>query len=179
MKLVTLGALIAFAAASAGAHARSDQTSSQQTLHFAGSGAHTLEVRAVTGSITVEGYNGKDVEVLINRTVTSETVDDRAAAEREVKLDTNDNSDRISLVVKYEDRPVCGEKHVHWDGWDRRDYEVRYDFTIRVPKGTRLELCTINKGDVVVAGTQGDYSIRTINGRITMTDVAGSGEATT
>src|SRR5215467_3845368 len=126
MKLITLGALVAFATAGASAQARTDQTSLHQTLHFAGSGAHTLEVRAVTGSITIEGYDGKDIEVLVNKTVTSETVDDRAAAEREVKLDTNDNSDRISLVVKYEDRPMCGEKHVHWDGWDRHDYEVRY-----------------------------------------------------
>ncbi len=181
MKLFTLGALLSIVAGAVSAHAfdLDEHSSSQQTLHFAGSGARSLEVRAITGAITVEAYDGTDVEVLINKTITAGTADDRAAAERDVKLDTTDNSDSVGLVVKYANQPVCGEKHVHWDGWGGPDYEVRYDFTIRVPKGTRLELCTINQGDVVVAGTRGDYSIHTINGRITMTDVAGSGEATT
>jgi hypothetical protein len=58
-------------------------------------------------------------------------------------------------------------------------WDVRYDFTIRVPKNTRLDLCTINDGNIVVSGTQGDFNIHTINGRITMDDVGGSGEATT
>jgi DUF4097 and DUF4098 domain-containing protein YvlB len=58
-------------------------------------------------------------------------------------------------------------------------YEVRFDFTIRVPRATPIELCTINEGNIVVRGTRGAFLIRTINGRITMADVAGSGEATT
>jgi hypothetical protein len=184
MKLTTFvvnaGALVALAAGVCGANAQelSDKSSSQQTLHFAGNGVHTLEVRAITGSITIEGYDGQDVEVLVDRTITAETADDRAAAAREVKLDTTDDSETLRLVVKSQDRPVCGEKHLHWDGWGR-DYEVRYDFTIRVPKGTRLDLCTINHGDIAVSGMRADYAIHTINGRITMTDVAGSGEATT
>src|SRR5262245_21785134 len=124
------GALVALLAVASGASARewSDKSSSQQTLHFAGSGVHPLDVRAVTGAITIEGYDGKDVEVLIDKTIIADSADDRAAAEREVKLETTDNSDSVRLVVNQQNQPVCGEKHTHFD-WDRRDYEVRYDFT--------------------------------------------------
>ncbi len=77
------------------------------------------------------------------------------------------------------DEPTCGDRFDHPSHWDRRAWDVRYDFTIRVPKNTRLDLCTINDGNIVVSGTRADFSIHTINGRITMDDVGGSGEATT
>lgn len=186
MKLTTglfkLSALAAIAAGAATAQAAdlSDTTSSRYTLQFAGDGEHTLEVRAVTGNITVEAYDGTEVEVLVDRTLESWSRIDREAADREAKLETSDNSDRVRLVVRYGEEPTCGERNDRPGGrWNRRLWEVRYDFTIRVPKNTRLDLCTINDGNIVVSGTRGDYSIHTINGRITMDDVGGSGEATT
>lgn len=181
MKLITLSALVSIAAGATNAHALDlrEHSSSQQTLHFEGSGTHTLEVRAISGAITVEAYDGKDVEVIINKTIYSDTPDDRERANREVTIDTTENAGTISLIVRHQDGPICGEKSKRWTYWDERHYDVRHDFTIRVPKDTRLELCTINSGDVVVTGTQGDFSIRTINGRITMTEVSGSGDATT
>jgi hypothetical protein len=181
-RLFTLGALItAIAAVTGDAKAvdLSNTTSSRQTLHFAGTGEHTLEVRAVTGRITVEAYDGKDVEVLVDRTVDAFSEREREAANRDVTLKTTDNAETIQLLVQHQDQPVCGQKADRWKHWDRHNYEVRYDFTIRVPKNTRLELCTINDGDIVVTGTQGDFSIHNVNGRITMDDVGGSGEVKT
>jgi DUF4097 and DUF4098 domain-containing protein YvlB len=184
MKLTTLvfnlGSLIAFAGATSAAYAKdlSDTTSSRHTLHFAGSGEHTLEVRAVTGHITVEAYDGQDVEVLVDRTLDASGRSEREAADA-VKLETSDNSDRVRLVVRYGDEPSCGDRIDRQTYWSSRLWDVRYDFTIRVPKNTRLDLCTINDGNIVVTGTQGDFSIHSINGRITMDNVAGSGEATT
>lgn len=198
--IVNLGALIAFAAgagadadvALAGAASMqhgdggnanaadlSDTSSSRHILHFTGSGEHTLEVRAVTGNITVEAYDGEDVEVLVDRTVEASNRSDREVADETAKLETSDNSDRVRLVVRYGDEPTCGENYDRQNYWNRRLWEVRYDFTIRVPKNARLDLCTVNHGNIVVRGTRGDFSIHSINGRITMDDVAGSGQATT
>jgi hypothetical protein len=182
-QVFTLGALVAFAAAGAGSAKAADlrdSTSNRYTLHFAGSGEHTLEVRTITGHITVEAYDGKDVEVLVDRTIDADSRMQREQADREVKLETSDNTDRIQLIVRRRDEPTCGEKSTTgWRHWDEHDYNVSYDFTIRVPKNTRLELCTINDGDIVVSGTRGDFSLRSVNGRITMDDVGGSGEAKT
>jgi hypothetical protein len=181
MKLLTVGALIAVVAGPAGANALDleDHSSSRQTLHFAGAGPRTLEVNVVTGAITVEGYDGSDVEVIVNKTTYARSRDDLEEAARDVKLDTADNTDTVRLLVKYHGEALCGERHSHWLEDDRRHYDVRYDFTIRVPKSTRLELCTINRGDIAVTGTQDNFAIHTINGRITLSDIAGSGEATT
>ncbi len=181
MKIITLGALMAIAAGTASAHEFNldERSSSQQTLHFAGTGPRTLEVRAITGAITVEAYDGKDVEVVINKTVYGRSRADLEAANREVKLETADNGGAVTLIVRYPNEVACGENKDRWSHRESRNYDVRYDFTLRVPKDTRLELCTINRGDIDVSGTRGDYSIHTVNGRITMTDVGGSGEATT
>ncbi len=71
---------------------------------------------------------------------------------------------------------VCGEP---WnDAAMRRErvhYDVRFDFTIRVPRDAALRLCTINGGDVIVNGTRGDFDVDNVNGLIEMRQVAGIG----
>ena len=63
--------------------------------------------------------------------------------------------------------------------WDRVRYDVRFDFTIRVPRDAALRLCTINGGDVIVNGTRGDFDVDNVNGLIEMNQVAGAGSAHT
>jgi DUF4097 and DUF4098 domain-containing protein YvlB len=58
-------------------------------------------------------------------------------------------------------------------------YDVRFDFTIRVPRDARLRLCTINGGDLIVNGTEGGFDVDNVNGRIEMNGVAGAGRAHT
>lgn len=182
MNLTVLCALAALAgslATAAGAHDLVDHSSTKLTLHFAGTGTHTLEVRAIHGAITVEAYDGQDVEMLIEKSISAETEDDLNEAKRDVILDTGDNAAVVRAIVKYPDQAVCGEEDGRTRSHQSLKYDVRFDFTIRVPRATRLELCTINQGDVSVTGTHGDFDIRSVNGRITMIDVAGSGDATT
>lgn len=155
-----------------------EQSSSQQTLRFAGAG-RTLDVRTIQGAIAVEAYDGRDVEMLIKKSIRADTQDDLRAAETEVTMETSDEATAIRAIAHYPDQPVCGERSDRRHSWPERRYDVRYDFTIRVPRDTRLELCTMNTGNIIVQGARGDFLIRTINGRITLMDVSGSGEATT
>jgi hypothetical protein len=154
-------------------------SSSQQMFRFPQAAGRTLDIRTITGVITVEAYDGTDVEVVVDKSITADTQDNLQAAEHEVTLEISDDATTMRAIARHPGQPACGEQGERWhQGWEPR-YEVRFDFSIRVPRDTRLDLCTINEGDIVVRGTQGDFRIRTINGRITMSDVAGSGEATT
>jgi DUF4097 and DUF4098 domain-containing protein YvlB len=56
---------------------------------------------------------------------------------------------------------------------------VHFEFTVTVPRDTQLVLCTINHGEITVAGTHGDFSVSNVNGRVELRDVRGSGTATT
>jgi DUF4097 and DUF4098 domain-containing protein YvlB len=51
--------------------------------------------------------------------------------------------------------------------------------TIQVPRDVRVRLCTVNGGEAVLSGTQGDFDVSNVNGRIVLAGMRGSGRATT
>jgi hypothetical protein len=157
-----------------------DESAMTRTLSFAAGGGRALDVRNITGFIHVEGTNDASVQMSIRKVVRAETRDDLAEAQRDVRLDFKDGGPRVEATVTDRSGHVCGEP---WnDREPRRDhvhYEVRFDFTIRMPRNASLRLCTINGGDVVVNGTQGDFDVTNVNGLIDMRQVAGSGRAHT
>jgi hypothetical protein len=157
-----------------------DESTITRTLNFAAGGGRSLDVRNINGFIKVEGTNESSVQMTIHKVIRAETRDDLAEAQRDVRLDFKEGAPRIEAVVSDRRSHVCGEP---WndDGqrWDHVHYNVTYDFTIRVPRDATLRLCTINGGDVIVSGTQGDFDVSNVNGLIEMNQVAGSGRAHT
>jgi hypothetical protein len=156
-----------------------DESTQTRTLSFAAGGGRTLDVRNINGFIHVEGTTGSSVEMSIHKVIRAETRDDLANATRDVRLEFREGAPRVEARVIDHGGHVCGEP---WDDrgpWDRVPYEVRYEFTIRVPRDAALRLCNINGADVIVDGTQGDFDITNVNGRIEMRGVGGSGRAHT
>jgi hypothetical protein len=159
-----------------------DESTVTRTLVFAAGGGRTLDVRNINGFIRVEGTNDGAVQMSIRKVIRAETKDDLAEAQREVRLDFIENAPRVGATVTERNGHVCGED---WNDYhndrDRRrpHYNVRFDFTIKVPRDVVLRLCTINGGDLIVDGTRGDFNVSNVNGRIEMRDVAGSGRAHT
>lgn len=159
-----------------------DESEVTRTLVFAAGGGRTLEVRNINGFIRVEATTDATVQMNIRKTIRAETRDDLAEAQRDVRLDFAENAPRVGATVIERNGHVCGEP---WDDHDRdRDrprphYQVRFDFTIRVPRDAALRLCTVNGGDVIVNGTRGDFDVDNVNGLIEMRQVAGSGQAHT
>ena len=159
-----------------------DESAVTRTLVFAAGGGRTLDVRNINGFIHVEGTDDAAVQMSIRKEIRAETRDDLADAQRDVRLEFVDNAARVGATVSDTQRHVCGEP---WDDrdrdreWRRPHYEVRFDFTVRVPRNAALRLCTINGGDVMVNGTRGDFDVSNVNGLIDMRQVAGSGRAHT
>lgn len=157
-----------------------DESTVTRTLSFAAGGGRILDVRNIGGFIHVEGSDDGAVEMRIRKLIRAETRDDLAEAQRDVRLDFRDGAARVEATVTDRRGQVCGERSNDGDRrWDRVHYDVRFDFTIRVPRDAKLRLCTINGGDVVVGGTRGDFEIDNVNGLIEMRRIAGSGSAHT
>jgi len=161
---------------------RSESTISR-TLRFDGSGVQTLDVRSIHGSIHVVGADRSDVQLDARKTVRAVTDADLRTGERDVVLDIVAEGARIEAIVREPERYSCGDYSDYSDPrtgrfWDP-PYVVRFDFTIQVPRGTRLRLCTINGHQILVEGTGGDFELDNVNGRITMDNVRGSGSART
>src|SRR5262249_58815625 len=139
----------------------------------AAGGRRTVERGNIKGFIQVEGTGAAAVQMSIHKTVRAETANDKADAERAVGLDFVDEKPTVEAVVRDRRNHVCGEPHE--DGWwERVHYDVRYDFKIRVPRDTKLRLCTINSGDLIVTGTEGAFLLDNVNGPIAMHAVPGS-----
>jgi hypothetical protein len=177
--LYLLGPLAALAANPA-AHAALPDTveTTHHTLRFAGPDPHELEVRTVFGAISVEAYDGKDVDVTVRKTIHAKNAQELEAAQRDVKLEIADNAGTVSAIGRFVYGTTCGEDHGPQNRqWPQ--YEVQFDFTIRVPRDTKLTLCTVNESAISVKGTRADFDIRNVNGRIDLADIAGSGEVVT
>jgi len=175
-----LGALLCATSGGLMAAATSSQLTEHSTqhltMHFSGSGDHTLEIRTIEGNITVQAYDGPDVQMIVDKTLSAENEDEMRAARREVVLDMGNDAATLHAIVRYPNQQTCGGRNGYTS---RPGYHARFDFTIRVPRAAQLQLCTIDNGVVLVSGMTGDFAISNVNGRISMTDVAGSGTAVT
>jgi len=149
-----------------------------KTLRFAGGGVHTLDVRVLNGPIVVTGYDGADVQVEARRTIAAISDDETRRAERDVVLDFVENAATVEATVRELDHPACGEsgnvRSPAW--WDRRQYEVTFDVTLRVPRDVRLRLCAIN-GGIHVDDSAAEFDINSVNGRITLGAMRAAGRA--
>ena len=131
-------------------------------MSFAAGGGRTLDVRNINGFIHVEATNDSTVQMSIRKVIRAATRDDLAEAQRDVRLDFAEGAPRVGATVDRPERPrlrrasgTIGDR-----GGTACTTSVRFDFTIRVPRDVALRLCTINGGDVIVNGTQGDFDRR-------------------
>lgn len=147
----------------------------QRSLAFANPGVPgELSVDNVFGSLRVTAWEGRTVELQIEKTTRAFSREDIELAGKEVELKITQSGNRIEVYVDGPFRNRDG-----WGGERHSRYIVNYDFTIRVPRSVGLELRTVNGGDVHVEGTDGDFEINNVNGGIRMNGVAGSGKVRT
>ena len=180
MKAILLVTSLALCIAAPGkAENLSDSRNLQESISFESSGARRVIVDNVWGSISVEGYKGETVEMTAVETVRARTEERIELARKEVELQILKEGSEIELYVdgpfRCRDRAERGNC---WNRWHDR-YEVVYDFQIRVPHDTDIEVRTVNQGDIEVSGVRGDFLVQNVNGSIELSGLAGSGEATT
>lgn len=167
----------------------------EKNLSFAGgTEPQTLKIDNIFGSISVSGYSGKNVQLTAQKTIRAKTNQTLQDAQKEVKLDISTKGNSIDVVV---DGPFRGENgRCNWNS-RKLGYIVQYDFQVKVPFKTGLDVKTVNDGDVDVSDIQGkstiknvngkitvknlkgDFKVHTVNGRIKMEGITGSGEAHT
>ncbi|MEW6369175.1 MAG: hypothetical protein AB1714_31515 [Acidobacteriota bacterium] len=127
----------------------------------------------IYGSITVRGYDGREVVAEIRKTIEASTESERDRAEKEVSIEIEEGGDKVELFVDGPFREKDGRR------CHRVDYSVRYDFDVRLPFDTELTVRTVNDGRIAVSDHRGDFHVSNVNGSITMESIAGSGEAHT
>lgn len=130
-----------------------------------------VEVSLVSGSIRVTGGAGKEVVI--------DARSEDEAAEREQRHERPEGERRgmrripntaLGLSAEEEGNRVA----ISADSWSRE-----INLVIEVPAGSRLELSTVNGGDIEVENVHGELDLHNTNGEIHVKDVKGPVSATT
>ncbi len=123
-----------------------------------------LKLSQIAGSITVIGYEGKEV-------IVKAVMGKRKSRSKESKngMKRIDNS---SMAISAEERDnvvwIMNEQH-----------NRKTDMEIKVPMNFDLQLATVNRGDILVENVKGEMEISNVNGEITLKNVSGSASADT
>jgi hypothetical protein len=129
-----------------------------QATHTLDIGADgSLELRNVSGDVTVTAARGLTATVEVTRVSQGRTSADARRGLEEVQVDVTGRRGRGAVVTRYpEDRR-------------RPPYSVSTSYTVTAPVGTRLSINTIS-GDVSVTGIHGDLSLDLISGTVHVRD---------
>ncbi len=141
--------------------------------------AARLEIDNVHGFIHVSGYNGSDIQMVAEERIEADSQERLEAAKREVKLDTTQSGDTLTLYVDGPFRCHCDDNRRGINENRRRGYRVIFDFELKVPAATILLLATVNGGDIRVENTTGDFDLSNVNRGIDLKEVSGSGQVHT
>jgi DUF4097 and DUF4098 domain-containing protein YvlB len=141
-------------------------------------GTPTLVVDTVEGAIDVQGSSGGTVELTLVQTYRADSAEDLAKARSEVQLEVTDEPGRLELVQGGPWR--CRDKRKDcWCCNEDRNYQVRYDWTLRVPKHVEVELRAVNDGAIRVRGMEGRLAVRHVNDDVTLEGAKGPVSAET
>lgn len=142
-----------------------------------------LVVYNVFGSVTVEGYSGKTVEVTGGLEIRATNKDRLERGKEEVTMEVTSYNDIIYVYLEspYTTfNPETGRyghnENNRWSNYKNRDgYNYTLDITIKVPKQTSIKLSAINSGVVEARNIEAKTIIaRNINGPITLENVSGT-----
>lgn len=119
-----------------------------------------VKASMVNGSITVKGYEGK--EVVVEARARNQESERPSGGPKRLNISTT------GLTVEEENNEV----RVSTESWART-----IDVTITVPVHTSLKLRAVNDGDIVVTGVEGELDVDDVNGSVTLNNISGSAVA--
>ena len=168
MKKITTIVLILFLMLFAGVALTQEPIMDRLSVSFSDpSKPGLVEVGLISGSITVTGYNGKEVTIeAITRTkkITGDEVEinDKAKGMKKIQLTTT------GLSVEEENNVI----EINVESWKKA-----IDLTIKVPTKTSLKLSCLNNGNIKVDNVEGEIEVNNTNGAVTLKNISGSAVA--
>ena len=135
-----------------------------------------IRVRNLNGAMRVRAASDDKVEVVATKTW-------RRGDPRDVRIESRKSSDGSILVCAFwTENASCSETSYesHNDGWRRgdRNNDVAVDFEIRVPKGVKVGVWSVN-GAVSVDGASSEVRAGTVNGSVDAVSASGPVVAST
>jgi hypothetical protein len=142
-----------------------------------------LLIRNISGSINIEGYEGTSVLIEVEKTISAENPEDVEEGNRDIQLGIIETGDSIILYMDSPYTEVIRKNGKVKFFTDFNDSEIHYDFnmdyTVRVPFGIKLNVSTVNNGNVRVADPRAEIQASNVNGSVYLENISGITRANT
>jgi hypothetical protein len=132
-----------------------------------------LKVANMNGSINVQQASGDVAEITGDK-------DWHRGDPKDVRFAVVKDGDNITVCALWGEESTCDARgaHYHHHGWDGDHNDVNVKFTVKLPKGVKLDASTVN-GSLDVSGATGEVEASTVNGRVDVATGGGPVNATT
>ena len=118
----------------------------------------SLVIKNVFGSIDVEGYSGRTIQIEVKRSIEAENPSDLELGKAELQLKITEQPNRVII------RPDA--PYIEFDEdklryrWCDNSYDLGYEHNlnikVKVPNTMLIDVSTVNNGEVLVENTQGN-----------------------
>ena len=177
--MVFMVGLIAISVQSLNAQKKEFTETIEKEIAFTNKADNEFILQNISGSITVEAYSGNTVKLAVEKIVTSRSDEKLALGKKEVGIKVERNAGNITV---YPDAPNLVFKNgslntVNCNNYADSGYDYRLNFTVKVPQNSKVEVATVNHGDIVINNMRGEFvKAGNINGHITLNNISGQTE---
>lgn len=139
---------------------------------------HKLDVDNVNGFVEITSDNGSTIRMEGERIIRAKDQQNMDLAKKEVTVDFNEKDGTAQAYVNgpFRSNGRNEENNHGFHDHPKREYQVMYNFTIRVPKSMDLQLRSVN-GHITVKDVRGTFDVNAVNGKLDMVGMRGAGHA--
>lgn len=132
-----------------------------------------LNINNLNGPIRVEQASGDVAEVTGDK-------DWNRGDPKDVRFAVVKDGNNITICALWGDESTCDARgaHYHHHDWNGDHNDVKVTFTIKLPKGVKVDVNTVN-GSLDVAGATSEVQAETVNGRVEVATGGGPVNANT
>lgn len=153
-------------------------------------------VSNVNGSVRIEGYDGNEVKVEVDKQISAKTQERLDQGRKQIQLGVIDRADTLVFFVEGSGMSFGPRRDNNkWDrgayGYDwccgncnngcdcRVNFDYTMNFVVRVPRNVHAAASTVNNGNIAVSGLKGAVHANNVNGSIKLTDLVREASAST
>src|ERR1700744_500764 len=124
----------------------------------------TVALYNLEGFVKVEGYAGDKVIIEIDETIKARDNAELERGKKEFKLAFDQKADSLIAYTAepYDTRPHYGRWNNERE--ERRYYDVKLEYTVKVPNNVNLVATTVNDGYIDVKNVVGSLKLNNVNG---------------
>ena len=136
----------------------------------------SLVIKNVFGSIDVEGYSGRTIQIEVERSIKAENPSDLELGKAELQLKVSEQPNRVIIrpdapYIEFDEDKL---KYRWCDNSYDLGYEHNLNIKVKVPNTMLIDVSTVNNGEVLVENTRGNFlKAENINGGITLNNITG------